>query len=424
MKPESQTHDVSRLPYLTGELAGVGGQYKTAADDFFVEERPLYAFSGKGTHVYALMEKTGMSTANALAAIAGALNRKPRDIGFAGLKDAHAVTRQWISIEHLDSRILKTLSFPNIQFLEIHSHTNKIKLGHLAGNRFRIRIRNLTAPRDTLLSRTEGILAVLQKRGVPNYFGPQRFGNHGDSHLLGYALLKGRIEEFMDLFLGNPKPGDVPPVQKARQLYEQRQYAKAYSAWPYSFREHRRLLRALMQKNATKKKAYYRLDISAKKFLINAWQSSLFNEVLASRLQSMDRLLAGDMAWKHDNGSCFRVEDPAAEQPRCDRFEISPTGPIFGFRMTELTGPAAEIESPILAAAEVTARDFRQMGQYGVRGSRRPLRFPLRGATAKTGSDSRGDYLELGFTLDAGCYATSVLREVMKSQPSLDEETP
>ncbi|MBN2212105.1 MAG: tRNA pseudouridine(13) synthase TruD, partial [Sedimentisphaerales bacterium] len=146
--------------------------------------------------------------------------------------------------------------------------------------------------------------------------------------------------------------------------------------------------------------------------------SELFNQVLAARMPDVDRLLRGDMAMKHENGACFRVEDAAVEQPRCDRFEISPTGPLYGYRMSETVGPAGEIENPILEATGLTKRDFRQMGYYKVRGGRRPLRFQPRNHAVSHGSDDAGPYLEIRFELDSGCYATTVLREIMKKDVS------
>ena len=92
------------------------------------------------------------------------------------------------------------------------------------------------------------------------------------------------------------------------------------------------------------------MDKHLKGLFISAYQSDLFNRVLAARMPNIDKLLLGDMAYMHDNGACFHVEQPEVEQPRCDRFEISPTGPLLGRRTTQLTGPAGEIENPILDA--------------------------------------------------------------------------
>jgi tRNA pseudouridine13 synthase len=172
------------------------------------------------------------------------------------------------------------------------------------------------------------------------------------------------------------------------------------------------------------------MDKHLKGFFVSAYQSSLFNRVLSARMPHIDKLLTGDMAYKHDNGACFQVEDAAVEQPRCDRFEISPTGPLLGQRTTRLTGPAAEIEDPILEAEGLGETQFRQMKRLGARGGRRPLRFQPRNVGVATGDDDLGSYLELRFELGPGCYATTLIAEIAKNptadvdaDPGSDEPT-
>src|SRR5512136_1842729 len=126
------------LPFLTAGIAGVGGVLKTRPEDFFVEELPLYEASGSGTHVYALIEKKGIGTREALDRLARALNVSRRDMGLAGLKDAQAVARQWISIEHVAPAQFEQVSLPDVRIVQTTRHTNKLKPGHLAGNRFTV----------------------------------------------------------------------------------------------------------------------------------------------------------------------------------------------------------------------------------------------------------------------------------------------
>jgi tRNA pseudouridine13 synthase len=123
------------------------------------------------------------------------------------------------------------------------------------------------------------------------------------------------------------------------------------------------------------------------------------------------------MAYKHINGAMFKVEDAAAEQPRCDAFEISPTGPLLGGRMAQLTGAAGEIENAILAKTQLNERDLEQLENYA-RGGRRPLRFAPQNYGVATGKDDLGDYLALKFELDSGSYATTLLREITKTEIS------
>jgi tRNA pseudouridine13 synthase len=201
----------------------------------------------------------------------------------------------------------------------------------------------------------------------------------------------------------------------ARTYYDQGDYQKAVESWPRPFAEHRRALKRLIHTGADKRKAYISVDGHIKRLFVSAYQSDIFNRVLTVRMPLIDRLLQGDMAMKHENGACFRVEDLQAEQPRCDCFEISPTGPILGKRMTELIGPAGEIENPIIQEARKSLINAPDLDKHIARGGRRPLRFQPQNAIVSAGQDERGDYIELKFNLDSGCYATIMLREITKS---------
>jgi tRNA pseudouridine13 synthase len=407
------------LPFLTQDLPGVGGVVKTRPEDFFVEELPAYEPCGSGTHIYAQIEKRGLGTREALDRIARALNIQRRDIGTAGLKDAHAVARQWISIEHIQPERLEQLSLAEVRVLKASRHTNKLKPGHLRGNRFAVRLRKLALPLEEARKTAESALAILTRRGVPNYFGPQRFGNHRNNHLLGRALARNDAVEFMDQFLGRPNPDvDSPTVLQARTLYEEGRYEEAIQSWPGQFADHRRALRAIITGKGKKKRGLFTVDKHLQGLFVSAYQSDLFNRVLAARMPDIDRVLPGDMAYKHDNGACFRVEQAETEQPRCERFEISPTGPLLGQRTTRVTGPAGEIENPILDAEALGDSESGHMKRLGARGGRRPLRFQPKNAGLTTGQDDLGPYLELRFELDAGCYATTLISEITKDRVS------
>ena len=405
----------SLLPFLTTQFDGIGGDIKTYEEDFFVEEIPLYTPCGEGTHIYAQVEKKGISTMDALANIANALRITRKEIGYAGLKDARAVTRQWISVEHINPQKLLSLDIPDIKITQITRHCNKLKLGHLACNHFVIRIRNLKLPMKQSVKITERIIAILIDKGVPNYFGGQRFGLRNETHLLGEAVSKGKINEFVDIFLGQPEIDELATFAAARSFYEKGDYKKALKTWPYSYSDQRRTLKALIANKGNKKKACHVIDKHLKRFFVSAYQSDLFNQVLAARMPDIDKLFVGDMAYKHINGACFRVEDAVSEQPRCDVFEISPTGPLLGLRTTRLIGPAGDIENSVLNTAGLESSDFQRMGKYGSRGGRRPLRFQPHHPQVTTGEDKLGPYMELQFELDSGCYATCLIREISKN---------
>ncbi len=400
------------LPWLTADLPGIGGVIKSIDEDFIVEEIPRYPASGEGDHVFFMIEKRGLPTLDAVRQIARALRRKPRDVGYAGLKDAHGVTRQVMSIEHVAVEQVAALDVPHLKVLWTRRHGNKLKLGHLAGNRFEIRLRGCGADAQP---RAEAILEVLARRGMPNYFGPQRFGRRGLNAAIGRAALSGDYAEALRLILGGPRDDDDAAEAAARRLYEAGEYAAGAAAWPRGFGAEARLGRAVAEAGGPSERAWRRIDVKVRTLYASALQSDLFNRVVAARIAQLDNLMTGDLAWKHRNGACFQVEDAAVEQPRCAALEISPSGPLFGAKMSTPAGAPAEIEERILRSAGVAFEQRRTPDGIRLDGARRPLRVPVSDAAVCCGSDAHGEYVELSFSLPAGAYATSLVHEVCKS---------
>ncbi len=409
--PVNELYEMEKMPYLTADLPGVGGVIKRYDEDFVVQEIPRYEACGEGTHVYFTIEKRGLTTHRAIGMIARALGRRDQDIGYAGLKDAHGVTRQTMSVEHIEPSKVESLTFDKMRIVSVTRHTNKLKLGHLAGNRFILRIRDTV---DSPLHRAKPIFDQLVSRGVPNYFGPQRFGVRGDNAIIGKAVLCEDFDKAIALMLGRPTSKDRGEAKKARESFDAGDIELAATFWQKGFREQAKLCRALIQAKGNARKAWRSVHHSMRKFYISAFQSELFNETVARRIDRIDQLQDGDIAWKHVNGASFRVEDVATEQLRCKVFEISPTGPIFGKKMAEPTGESGEIEEAILAATGLSRDQIRSQDGKRLDGARRPLRIPVQEAQIDAGSDENGLFLRLSFALPKGSYATCLTREISK----------
>jgi len=403
---------VAELPYLTAHLPGIGGAIKRYNEDFVVDELPRYEASGAGTHTYLRIEKSGVTTLDANRIIADALGKHPRDVGYAGMKDAHGVTRQWLSLEHVDPARVEALSLNRIRILSVTRHTNKIKLGHLSGNRFDIKVRDAL---PNAASRAGDIVSILVQRGVPNYFGPQRFGARGDNAAIGRAVLRGDFDDAVALMLGRPTDQDHGHVRAAREAFDVGDVERSVELWGRGFREQSRLGRALISERGNAKRAWRSVPHTLRKLYVSAVQSELFNTVLAERIEALDSVELGDIAYKHANGACFHVENVDAEQPRSLAFEISPTGPLFGQRMTEPSGRPAEMEARVLADAGFAREEIRAVDGSKLDGARRPLRVPLRDPEIETGHDDRGLFVRVSFTLPSGAYATTVSRELCKT---------
>jgi tRNA pseudouridine13 synthase len=153
-----------------------------------------------------------------------------------------------------------------------------------------------------------------------------------------------------------------------------------------------------------------------RRFYISAYQSQLFNQIVAGRLESLDTLMVGDLAWKHINGAVFKVEDAAVEQPRCASFEISPTGPLYGHRMTPAEGEPGRMEQALIESQDTKPEEWLEGPTHKVRGGRRPLRFRPHEPSTSAGTDDAGPFIEVAFQLESGCYATTVLREICKTE--------
>lgn len=338
------------LPYLTATEPGIGGVIRAQPEDFRVEERPLYLPCGQGEHLYLRVTKRGLSTPDMVKQFASVLGVKAKCIGVAGLKDARAVTTQMVSVQGVQAEIISRLC-RNDRLLAVEvlgRHRNRLRTGHHAGNRFRLVVHEVSAESGTIVPR---VLDELARRGVPNYFGPQRQGKSGLNYETGAALLR----------------------------------------------------------DAQRR---HRIGRTQRMWFLNAYQSHIFNKMLAARIDRLDRVLVGDWAMKHVNGACFQVEHADIEQRRADAFEISPTGLLFGSRASWASGEPGDIERAVVAELSETPESLKQAAvECGFRGERRPLRVRL----DELGWSLEGRTLTLSFALPPGAYATSVLRELMKN---------
>lgn len=400
------------LPYLTAALPGIGGAIKTSVDDFRVAEIPLYEACGQGDHTYIQIRKRGIPTPAAVERLARYMGVGRMAIGFAGMKDAQAVTTQWLSIEHADEARLAMFNDRQMEIIATTRHTNKLKTGHLAGNRFTIRIRQVG---EGDLSAAQAILAVLAGRGVPNYYGEQRFGLRGDTAELGRALIAEDVQEFIEIFLGRPSQDTSAECHDARVAFDAGDFERARSAWPRHYSDQRRAIATYCKKQRPGP-AVGAVDKRFKRLCVSAFQSEIFNAVVARRIESLDRVFTGDWAQKHANGATFQVTDAAAEANRVVAFEISPAGPIVGYRTTLAEGEPGEIEQAVLAEFGVTPEQFRIAGPLKVKGTRRALRFEAADLASSAGSDEAGEFIEVAFSAPSGCYATVLLRELMKTE--------
>jgi tRNA pseudouridine13 synthase len=344
---------VWQVPYLTAETPGTGGVIRMEIEDFIVDEVPAYEPCGDGEHTYFGIEKRGVATMHVANQVAEQLGLRSRDVSFAGLKDTHAIARQTLCVHNVQKETIEALELDKTRILWVSRHRNKLRTGHLRGNRFTIRIREVVP--ETAI-RARAILETLARRGVPNAYGPQRFGNRGDNQIVGYHLLRHDTEALRAMGMRRPQ----------RRMFN---------------------------------------------FYISSLQSALFNQVVATRINAgtLDTVITGDIAKKTDTGGIFTVEDAETERPRAAAWEISATGPIYGYKVMQAQADAGEIETRILSSAGIAPEDFRAVKAQGVR---RPMRYNPEGLTWEMDGD---DQLVVSFFAPKGSFATMLLRELMKT---------
>ena len=338
------------LPHALGDPV-MTARMRASPEDFVVEELPGFEASGSGEHLLLTVEKRGMNTAFAARRIAQWAGIPESGVSYAGLKDRHAVTRQRFSV-HLPKKIapdLATLDSDGLRVLAHAWHARKLPRGALAGNRFELMLRAAQGGRDAIERRLQAIAS----RGVPNYFGEQRFGRDGDNVANALAMFSGR---------------------RVR-------------------REHRTIFLS-----AARSELFNR--VLAARVAAGSWDQGLEGEVW---MLEGSRSVFGPEPWNETLAA--RLAD----------FDIHPSGPLWGVGGLRTTGAAHAIESVVLGDAQSLALRA-GLEAEGLKQERRALRLrPDAMDWAWQDEDpgsGPGQALRLCFSLPAGCYATTVLAEL------------
>ncbi len=385
--------------------AALGGRLRSAPEDFVVEEIPLERPLGRGEQTIVQVEKRDASTFEILLWLSKAAKVSEQVIGYAGLKDANAIARQSMSLPHVPPERVAGIRQPRFRVLSAARHVAPIRIGHLRGNRFTVRIRTVD---EGAVPGARAALERIVREGMPNAYGEQRFGTRQDGHRVGRAIVAEDWAEFLSHLLGRPSPleGD-PRVRAAREAYDAGDLEGAFDLFPMRHRTEKKALSAL-RRTGRPRDAFLALDRRPRKLWVAAWQSWLFNRVLERRVAdgSFARLLPGDLAWRHASGAIYPVTEAEAEAPRAARFEASPTGPLVGYDLRFAEGEAGRVEREVLREEGADPEAFRS--EHGrARGGRRPLRVPVREASLEL--EPAGHVL-VRFVLPPGAFATVLLK--------------
>jgi tRNA pseudouridine13 synthase len=336
-------------PSALGEPVG-SAVLREQPEDFRVEERMGVAPVGAGEHLWVEVRKVGWNTedvAHWLARVAGVARRA---VSFSGLKDRQAVTRQWFSL-HLPGRPDPHLDNPpeGIVILDCRRHERKLNRGTHAGNSFELKLRHWQGHEEALNQR----LGVIRQRGVPNYFGAQRFGRGGDNAERARAWLEGR--------------GEAPRKRAIRGIW------------------------------------------------LSALRAELFNRVLAERVRQgcWDSVLEGDVLQPDGSRGLFHEPDEPHAAERVAAGRVHPTAPLPGAGGMAPSGACAALEERILAADQsITQR----LSDQGVEAARRATRLPVTGLTLEFEQDGPRLWFALPAGAYATTVLTELIRIRMSNQ--------
>ncbi len=301
------------LPYITSKVKGIGGKIKEKPEYFLVEEIPLYDPCGDGEHLFVSITKKNKTTREIQQELAKLLGLKPRHIGCAGMKDKYAVTTQVFSIKtgKLSEEKIKAVCKAIEENLGVKVrwaklHKNKLRTGHLLGNKFSILITEIKIEKNEAKERVKKILDIIKRTGLPNFYGPQRFGVRGENIKKGLEIIKGK--------------------------------RRIKNKW-------------------------------VRRLLLSAYQSYLCNLYLAERLRHslFDKIMKGDIAKKYETGGMFVVENVEREQKRYEAKEISFTAPIYGKKMWWPKYDALKFEKEVLEKSDVTIEELEMVNASGTR---------------------------------------------------------
>ncbi len=279
------------LPYLTTTVAPIPAAFRASPEDFVVEEIAAYEPTGEGEHVFALIEKRERTTPDAVRALCERLEVDASSAGWAGLKDRHAITRQWISLLGTSPETVMGADVEGVRILRAANHPHKIRTGHLRANRFRIRLRDFDPSRIVDLRQ---VPSQIQSLGLPNYYGEQRFGRDGEN-----------AEQALRWVRGEARP---PRAGFQRKL----------------------------QMSALQSELFNRCVAGRVK------------------TSTLGKVFLGDLMKKHETGGLFIASELLESQARADAWEISPTGPIFGAKMRWPEHAARASEEALLEASGLT----------------------------------------------------------------------
>ena len=420
MTPPAPEKEVGMDVFFT-KMPGVGGRIKAEPEDFVVEEISAPPPPGDGKYTIARVKTRGWETNALIKKISSKLRIPERSIGFAGMKDKRAVTTQIMSFPCPVDEV-SGIKLPDVSIEVMYKSRHKIYRGNLEGNRFDVLIREVRTSEDVV----RDICREIERAGgFPNVFGIQRFGVvRPITHLVGKYIIKGDMEKAVMTYIANPAKGENEESYNARKFVEDtRDFPAALDIYPEKLAFERMMISHLSRNEEDWKGAIEKLPQNLSIMFVHAYQSYLFNKMLSMRLKTgmpINRVVEGDIIIDFKKGDVQSRDGMMVRKSNIDKVNRQiekgncfPSGAIIGYDSEIAGGEMGEIERKIMEEEGVEPEDFmvHEIPFLSSRGMRRILISPVRNIRWKMDENA----LLLSFSLPKGCYATSLLREFMKT---------
>ena len=414
---------------------GVGGKLRICPEDFIVRENSNYP-NEKKDGKFAIAEVTAINWETNLLVreISNRLRISRQRIGFAGTKDKRAKTTQLMSFYNVNLEKLSNIKIEDVDIKNIYSSDKPVKIGNLIGNSFEIIVRDTRDFDKEELDKT--ISLINQTGGFPNFFGIQRFGAiRPITHVVGKYIVKDDYEKAVMSYIANPIEGeDEESYELRKKLQESYGFSEALKTYPNQLNFEKAILNKLVQDPKDFISALKELPKNLLTMFVYAYQSYLFNKILSKRIKQnlpLNKAIVGDIVLPirkniiDEKGIIVKESNIEKINKQILKGKAFVSGVLFGSDSTFSEGEMGEIERTIIENEKIDPRDFiiPDIPYISSKGTRRSLVAPVRNLDfeiIKDDLNSKKQALLLKFMLKKGCYATSLLREIMKADDIKD----
>lgn len=439
-----QVEEFIGISGYASKTEGIGGRIREKIEDFIVEEitpekeilkvgkNYVFYVERRSKYLIFLLEKHNWDTFKAIEALARRLNVSPENFSIAGIKDKKAITIQRVSVWKVKPEDLLNIRINDLYVRGCWYSDNKVNIGDLWGNHFRITIRKIKFDRGKIQHRVREVLKEIEKiGGVPNFFGFQRFGTKRPiNHIIGKYIVKGRFKDAVIKFLTETSPYEDETTKEARSyLREHMNFEEAAKKFPNYLWHEKRMLKFLSKHPKSYISALRLIPKQLRIMFTHSYTSYLFNRFVSYRMKikALSEVFQGDIVLKiNKNGlpsdETYEVSSSNIKKIReeVEKGRAAVALPLIGYGIKIPRGETGEIIKKILEEEEVKPEDFRveSMPELSVKGTYRSVVLKIKDFKVMEPAEDElnpGTFKVLMcFSIPKGGYATIVLREFMK----------